>query len=212
MSKRKANQYVPKIIADLSEGRYSLKRVPEGERDPSRLCRIKRLFKKLKRAKGELIEDRIILFFELGKELGDDNIHVGEKNDRLCARKVYKSFEKSYPWILIGKDWKMRYFSRINVKDAEEIARNWISTELNPVEGENMWHNQSSSIEAQQSDQPVLQITLQEVIDMIDSTAHEETRGDDVRHEETRGDDVRYEETMSDDVRREETMTDEMQQ
>ncbi len=65
-----------------------------------------------------------------------------------------------------------------------------------------MWHDQSSSTEAQQSDQPELQITLQEVISMIDSTAHEETRGDDVRHEETIGD----------DVRREETMTDEMQQ
>src|SRR6266498_2572302 len=198
MSKRKANQYIPKIIADLSEGRYSLKRVPEGERDLSRLCRIKKLFKKLKRAKGELIEDRIILFFELGKELGDDKIYVGEKNDRLCARRVYKSFEKSYPWIPISKDWKIRYFSRINIKDAEEIARNWISTELNPVEGENMWHNQSSSIEAQQSNQPVLQITVQEVIDMIDSTAHEETRGDDVRREETMSDMRRREETMSD--------------
>src|SRR6266542_1202601 len=116
----------------------------------------------------------------------------------------------------------MRYFSRINVKDAEEIARNWISTELNPVEGENMWHDQSSLIEAQQSDQLELQITLQEVIGMIDSTAHEETMGDDVRHEETMGDDVRHEETMGDDVkheemigddvRREETMTDKMQQ
>src|SRR6266540_1299994 len=168
MSKRKANQHIPKIIADLSEGRYSLKRVPEGERDPSRLCRIKKLFKKLKRAKGELLEDRIILFFELGKELGDNKVYVGEKNDRLCARRMYKSFEKSYPWIPVGKDWKMRYFSRISVKDAEEIACNWISTELNPVEGENMQHNQRSSIEAQQSDQPELQITLQEVIGMID--------------------------------------------
>ncbi len=212
MSNRKANQHVPKIIADLSEGRYSLKRVPVEERDPSRLGRIKKLIKKLKKAKGELLEDRLIIFFELGKELGDDNIHVGEKNDRLCARRVYKSFEKSYPWIPIGKNWKIRYFSRISVKDAEEIARNWISTELNPVEGENMWHNQSSSIEAQQDDQPELQITLQEVISMIDSTAHEETRGDDVRHEETRGDDVRHEETRGDDVRHEETMTDEMQQ
>src|SRR6266508_6276623 len=174
MSKRKANQNVPKIIADLSEGQYSLKRVPEGERDPSRLCRIKKLFKKLKKAKGELIEDRIILFFELGKELGDDKTYVGEKNDRLCARRVYKSFEKGYPWIPIGKSWKMRYFSRISVKDAEEIAHNWLSTELNPVEGENMWPNLSSSIEAQQRDQPELQITLQEVIGMIDSSTHEE--------------------------------------
>src|SRR6266498_2022095 len=200
MNKRKANQYVPKIIADLSEGRYSLKRVPGGERDPSRLCRIKKLFKKLKKAKGELMEDRIILFFELGKELKEDNIYVGEKNDRVCARRVYKSFEKSYLWIPIGKNWKMRYFSRINVKDAEEIARNWILTELNLVEGENMWHNQSSSREAQQSDQPVLQITLQEVIGMIDSTAQKETIGDDVRHEEMIGDDVKHEETMTDEM------------
>src|SRR6266542_1674962 len=222
MSRHKANRYVPTIITDLSEGRYSLKKVPEGERDPSRLGRIKKLLKKLKRAKGELLEDRIILFFELGKELGDDNIYEGEKNDRLCARRVYKSFEKSYPWMPIGKDWKMRYFSRMSVKNAEEIARNWISTELNPVEGENMWHDQSLLTEAQQSDQPELQITLQEVISMINSTAHketigddvrhEETRGDDVRHEETRGDDVRHEETMGDDVRHKETMTDEMQQ
>jgi len=65
-----------------------------------------------------------------------------------------------------------------------------------------VWKDQSSLIEAQQSDQPELQITLQEVIGMIDSTAHEETIGDDVRHEETIGD----------DIRREETMTDEMQQ
>src|SRR6266540_3542159 len=210
MNKCKANQNVPKIIADLSEGRYSLKRIPEGERDPSRLRRIKKLCKKLKKAKGELIEDRIILFFELGKELGDDKIHVGEKNDRLCARRVYKSFEKSYPWIPIGKDWKMRYFSRINVKRAKKIARNWISTELNPVEGENMWHNQSSSIEAQQSDQLELQITLQEVIGMIDSTAQKETIGDDGRREETMGDDVRQKETMGDDVRHEKTMGDDV--
>src|SRR6266542_2593166 len=118
MNKRKANQHTPKIIADLSKGRYSLKRVPEGERGPSRLGRIKKLLKKLKRSKGELIEDRLILFFELGKELENDKINIGEKNDKLCARRVYKSFEKSYPWIPVGKDWKLRYFSRISVKDA----------------------------------------------------------------------------------------------
>ena len=47
----------------------------------------------------------------------------------------------------------------------------------------------------------MLQITLQEVINMIDTTAHEEMMSDDVRREET----------MTDDVRREETMTDKMQ-
>ena len=124
MSKHKANQYIPKIIADLSEGRYSLKRIPEGERNPSRLGRIKRLLKKLKKAKEELTEDKMILFFELEKELKEDKISIGEKNDRLCAQRVYKSFEKSYLWIPINKNWKMRYFSHISIKDAEEIAHN----------------------------------------------------------------------------------------
>ena len=85
MSKRKANQNVPKIIADLVEGRYSLKKVPEGERDPSRMKRIKKLLKKINKVKEEVIDERMIFFFELGKELGDDKIYVEEKNDRLCA-------------------------------------------------------------------------------------------------------------------------------
>src|SRR6266542_2804822 len=95
MSKRKANKHVPKIIADISEGRYSLKRVSEGERDPSRLSRIKKLFKKLKKAKGELIEDRIILFFELGKELGEDNVYVGEKMIEYVHERCTKVLRKA---------------------------------------------------------------------------------------------------------------------
>ena len=63
-----------------------------------------------------------------------------------------------------------------------------------------MWNDQSSLTEAQQSDQPELQITLQELISMIDSTAHEETMTDDVRCEETMTDDDRCEETMTDEV------------
>ena len=64
-----------------------------------------------------------------------------------------------------------------------------------------MWSNQSPSIEAQQNDQPVLQITLQEVISMINSTAQKETIGDDVRYEKMIGDKVRYEETIEDEDR-----------
>ena len=41
-----------------------------------------------------------------------------------------------------------------------------------------MWQSQSLLVETQQDDQPELQITLQEVIDMIDITAHEETMAD----------------------------------
>jgi len=39
----------------------------------------------------------MLLFFELGKELGDDHMGRGDKNDRVLARRLYKSFEKSYP-------------------------------------------------------------------------------------------------------------------
>ena len=51
-----------------------------------------------------------------------------------------------------------------------------------------LWQNQDPPQEAQQDDQQDLQITLQEVIDIIDITAYEETGGDDVRREETGGD------------------------
>ncbi len=68
-----------------------------------------------------------------------------------------------------------------------------------------MWQSQSLLTEAQQNDQPVLQITLQEVINMIDITAHKEMIGDDVRREEMIGDDVRHEEMIGDDIRHEET-------
>ena len=48
-----------------------------------------------------------------------------------------------------------------------------------------MWRSQSLRIEMQQVDQSELQITLQEVIDMINITAHEETMAHDGSHEET---------------------------
>src|SRR6266498_2305443 len=115
----------------------------------------------------------MLLLFELGKELGEEYVRGGNKNYKMIARKLYKSFEKSYPWIPINKDWRLRYFRRMSNKNAESIAQSWISTELNPVEGENMWRSQSPSVETQQNDQSELQITLQEVIDMIDITAHE---------------------------------------
>src|SRR6266498_6078457 len=105
----------------------------------------------------------MLLLFELGKELGEEYTKGSNRHYKLIARRLYKSFGKNYPWIPINKDWKLSYFKRISSKDAESIAQSWISTELNPVEGENMWQSQSSQMEAQQDDQPELQITLQEV-------------------------------------------------
>src|SRR6266542_6111163 len=104
MTKRKSNQYVQKIKADLQEEKYSLKRVPAGERNPLRTKRIKKLWKKIERAKEELTEDKMILFFELRKELGDERTDIRNKNNRLIARRLYKSFEKSYAWIPFKQD------------------------------------------------------------------------------------------------------------
>ncbi len=62
-----------------------------------------------------------------------------------------------------------------------------------------MWQSQSSRIETQQNDQLELQITLQEVIDMIDITIQEEIIADYGRLEEMIADHGRLEETMADD-------------
>ena len=62
-----------------------------------------------------------------------------------------------------------------------------------------MWQSQSPLVKMQQDDQPELQITLQEVIDMIDIIAHEETMVDDGSHEETIVADGSHEETLTAD-------------
>jgi len=59
--------------------------------------------------------------------------------------------------------------------------------ELNPLEGENLWQNPSSSNMMQQEVQSdELQIMLQEVISIINSLIEKETIRDDKRQEETR--------------------------
>src|SRR6266542_2370057 len=150
MTKQKSKQSIQKIKADVQEGHYSLKKVPAGERNPFRAKRIKKLWKKIKKVKEESTEDKMLLFFELRKELGDERTQGSNKNYKLTARRLYKSFGKSYPWIPINKDWRLRYFRRMSNKDTEGIAQSWISSELNPVEGKNMWQSQSLLIETQQ--------------------------------------------------------------
>ena len=72
--KQKSKQSIQKIKVDVQEGHYSLKKVPAGERNPFRAKRIKKLWKKIKKAKEESTEDKMLLFFELEKELGDERI------------------------------------------------------------------------------------------------------------------------------------------
>ena len=97
MTKQKLSQTIQKIKTDLQEGQYSLKRVPAGERNSLRIKRIKKMWKKIERAEGESTEKKMLLLFELEKELGEEYTRGGNKHQKLIAQKVYKSFEKSYP-------------------------------------------------------------------------------------------------------------------
>ncbi len=65
------NKQIQKIKTNIKKGQYNLKRIVEKERNLSRIKRIKKLIQKIKKSKRELIEDRMLLFFELGKELDD---------------------------------------------------------------------------------------------------------------------------------------------
>ena len=53
----------------------------ENEQDLFRKKKVKRLLKKIREEKGESTKDRMLTFFELGKELGDDRINGENKYD-----------------------------------------------------------------------------------------------------------------------------------
>ena len=64
-----------------------------------------------------------------------------------------------------------------------------------------MWRNPSSSTATQQDNlSGDLQITLQEVIDMISGSTNEEIIRDNIDHEETIGDNIDHEETIGDNI------------
>ena len=97
------------------------------------------MLKKVKEVKEESTEERILLLLEFSKEMGEDNMKKENRYDTTTARRLYKSFEKMYSWMPYNKKWKLKHFYQMSIQDAEEIAHNWISTELNPVERENIW-------------------------------------------------------------------------
>ena len=72
------------------------KKIVEGERDPSRIKRIKKLIQKIRETRGELTENKMLLFFKLEKELDDKYTQNGDRNERIFAHRIYKSFEKTY--------------------------------------------------------------------------------------------------------------------
>jgi len=65
-------QNIQQIKDDVQRKEYNLKRMNESEKDPFRKKRVKRLLRKIRNKKGESTKDRMLTFFELSKELGDD--------------------------------------------------------------------------------------------------------------------------------------------
>ncbi len=109
----------------------------EGEKNPLRKKRIKSLKKKI--WKERLIKKKILLLFKLGKDLDSEYIFEGNKNIKIQVWQIYKSFEKIYSWMLYNKNWKLRHFRDMSIKNTEEITHNWISLELNSIKRENIW-------------------------------------------------------------------------
>ena len=54
------------------------------------------MIKKVKEAREESTKERMLLFFELGKEMGKDRVNGGNKFDKTLARRIYKSFKTTY--------------------------------------------------------------------------------------------------------------------
>ncbi|SRR6266498_2811589 len=89
-------QVTLKIIQDIEQGRYQLKRTEE-ELSPSRKERLSRRIEKIERSRLETQETRMLLLFGLGKELQGDYTRGGSKKDKITARRIFASFEQTYP-------------------------------------------------------------------------------------------------------------------
>ncbi len=62
-----------------------MKKVKEWSRNPSQKKKIKKLIKKVKEAKEESSKERMLLLFELGKEIGEDKTKGESKYDKTLA-------------------------------------------------------------------------------------------------------------------------------
>ena len=91
---------IQRIKKDLSERRYILKKVKEQRKNLFHKKKIKKLMKKVKEAKKESLKERMLLLFELEKEMREDRTKEKSKYDKTLARKIYKSFVIIYPWML----------------------------------------------------------------------------------------------------------------
>jgi len=92
----KLTTQIQQIKNDLRERRYILVKVEETSKNPSRKKRIKKLLKKVKKAREKSTKERMLLSFELEKEIGEDRVNRRKKYDKTLTQRIYKSFETTY--------------------------------------------------------------------------------------------------------------------
>ncbi len=76
------NKQFKQIKIDIKKDYYTLKKMKEGVRDPSRMKVVKKLIKKVQKMKEESIKKRMLYFFKLGKELEEEYMRRGKKYDK----------------------------------------------------------------------------------------------------------------------------------
>ena len=74
-----------------------MKKIEARRRNPFHKKKIKKLIKKVKEAREESSKERMLLLFELGKEMEEDRMKGGNKYNKTLAQKIYKSFAAMYP-------------------------------------------------------------------------------------------------------------------
>ena len=60
--------------------------MPSAKIQNTKKKRVKKLLKRISKEKEESTKDRMLIFFKLGKELGDDRIDEESKYDKNLAR------------------------------------------------------------------------------------------------------------------------------
>ena len=82
--KYNTNKITSKIIKDIEQEQYQVKRVEE-EVSPSRKERLSKRIKEIERSRGETQEKKILLLFRLGKELQGNYTQGGNKRNKTIA-------------------------------------------------------------------------------------------------------------------------------
>jgi len=93
--KYNTKQITAKIIKDIEQERYQVKRIEE-ELSSSRKERLSRRIKEIERSREETQEKKMLLLFGLGKELLGDYTREGSKKDKTTARRIFASFGQTY--------------------------------------------------------------------------------------------------------------------